>query len=1261
MSFYSFFFVSLFIGDPDQKLFISGEPELDVIDLDGTEDFLILACDGLWDGLSAEDVTGVLYRYLANCSPNEPVEAVAAKLVHQSKLQGSEDNITAIVIFLRDIKDIKESAEKFLSNPLYCVQSHDFMSMNGNSEVPFSKPTVLELNATSSKKLKNAANVMSSAGFGGASYSYQYLDNSESSFHTVDTMGIDNAQNIYASQTISASCFAPEATALSELPTPPIDDMLASQQFDNFSSTDLYKELNTSAQSSQNVQLFDIVNSNTESNPKLDKLFELPSGDALPHFVNDSVDNGSLLDIESNTTTNLDKISPDEAVGIASTVVSTTIEKAVKCISSELSDSIPIQSQLNPYAKPFVMKSFFSSEESSSSSISFTSSEMSAMDPTSPSVSCEKENNKFDNQLVNVTVQETLKESKVSQNAESIVAEIVHPADEELSQSITGSAISDNLVLGEDLAVVENKISERSLNTEQIIQNVDLLSSNRSKDNISNVPEGSIFDSETIEQISYKENISNVPDVSNPDIVQESSKLNNDENVQQKEIHVLPTSDEGKKSDFNIFSQEKVAALTEPFEEISPEFTTQSLINVREPESMSNQNVDVLLDLQSEKINLITSDFESKIEALEAVSVYQMNIQESEIQAGEILDSSVTACKEAENLEHNQNSDIYNISKALSENTLLEAERKSKCEEIQKSIVDAVEKNAATEISSLIEPLSLIDIKDELIPTEAEVPSDPSVEDSRVESVAVDLKLLPEGIPEAEGVTEDIDSDSEKDGGWSYMKGNIVGGSKSKPNEKTHKTSKTNETTPKTSKANETKSNLTPKGKRDVLKPAIDVKSRMKNDKTKSPLVDKSKDVSEKAQTVVSVDKSKSTVTVDRTKATSADKAKSLSSADKTKTLVSADKNKRVPIEKKPLDIRAKITKSSSVTTAKVTADKTTKATTVSTVKRETSDTAKTATSTLKQTRPTTLQRSTAPISKPSSAAVASKTVAKPRVTATTVENKTLVRNVATASKVQTTTQTKTTSLSTRTVPVRPATTSASKTSTMMKPLAQKSVGVVKLKQPSTATIPRKPITTVAKKPEIKEVKDTVNKQILAKKTTTTTKGESSSTLTSRKVMSANNKSAVSKLSTISKSEVSKKNVPKSSAVKSTKSEASKASQEMNKSKNEDIESVQSKTEVAMNSLNIETDHKNVDSVQCKTDEAKNSLNIESSQKNAEEIMQVAEEKFILEVADQEKMEKEVTVTSKEQTVKVENSSSSNPVSPVAVERSVTESTPENL
>lgn len=48
---------TLILFDPK----VSAEPDVEVIDLDGDEDFVVLGCDGLWDNLSEDDVALTIY------------------------------------------------------------------------------------------------------------------------------------------------------------------------------------------------------------------------------------------------------------------------------------------------------------------------------------------------------------------------------------------------------------------------------------------------------------------------------------------------------------------------------------------------------------------------------------------------------------------------------------------------------------------------------------------------------------------------------------------------------------------------------------------------------------------------------------------------------------------------------------------------------------------------------------------------------------------------------------------------------------------------------------------------------------------------------------------------------------------------------------------------------------------------------------------------------------------------------------------------
>lgn len=53
-------------GDAQYKPCVTARPEITVVDLDGDEDFVVVACDGLWDVVSEDAVALSVYNQLMN-------------------------------------------------------------------------------------------------------------------------------------------------------------------------------------------------------------------------------------------------------------------------------------------------------------------------------------------------------------------------------------------------------------------------------------------------------------------------------------------------------------------------------------------------------------------------------------------------------------------------------------------------------------------------------------------------------------------------------------------------------------------------------------------------------------------------------------------------------------------------------------------------------------------------------------------------------------------------------------------------------------------------------------------------------------------------------------------------------------------------------------------------------------------------------------------------------------------------------------------
>lgn len=147
--------VSRAIGDPEYKPYVCSDPDIEQIDLDGTEDFLIIGCDGLWDRMSPEDAIGLIYQHIqskCHLEPSEIVKDTAKVLAERSIEDGSNDNVTTIVIFLRDVASIlntSSSVPSETSNNVFGAK------LNGDNSNTYDLPTGLNNIHTSNSNNNN--------------------------------------------------------------------------------------------------------------------------------------------------------------------------------------------------------------------------------------------------------------------------------------------------------------------------------------------------------------------------------------------------------------------------------------------------------------------------------------------------------------------------------------------------------------------------------------------------------------------------------------------------------------------------------------------------------------------------------------------------------------------------------------------------------------------------------------------------------------------------------------------------------------------------------------------------------------------------------------------------------------------------------------------------------------------------------------------------------------------------------------------------
>eukprot|EP00051_Salpingoeca_urceolata_P010762 m.132227 g.132227 ORF g.132227 m.132227 type:complete len:393 (-) comp16844_c0_seq2:361-1539(-) len=90
--------VSRSIGDVRLKEYISAEADVAEVSLTEDDEFVIIACDGLWDVMSPSQAVAFVHRHDAQSGSDK---TVAQDLVQHALDEGSKDNITCMVVRLK--------------------------------------------------------------------------------------------------------------------------------------------------------------------------------------------------------------------------------------------------------------------------------------------------------------------------------------------------------------------------------------------------------------------------------------------------------------------------------------------------------------------------------------------------------------------------------------------------------------------------------------------------------------------------------------------------------------------------------------------------------------------------------------------------------------------------------------------------------------------------------------------------------------------------------------------------------------------------------------------------------------------------------------------------------------------------------------------------------------------------------------------------------------------------------------------------------
>lgn len=106
------------LGDKDlNKYGVIPTPEIKSLKLEPSDEFLIIASDGIWDVISNEEAISEVRHLLQLANGSEwGAKSAASRLVSMAKQAGSEDNLTAMVIALKAKLNDNDCDEEIVGN-----------------------------------------------------------------------------------------------------------------------------------------------------------------------------------------------------------------------------------------------------------------------------------------------------------------------------------------------------------------------------------------------------------------------------------------------------------------------------------------------------------------------------------------------------------------------------------------------------------------------------------------------------------------------------------------------------------------------------------------------------------------------------------------------------------------------------------------------------------------------------------------------------------------------------------------------------------------------------------------------------------------------------------------------------------------------------------------------------------------------------------------------------------------------------------------
>lgn len=81
---------------PAEQQQVSAEPDIEVQQIDATEEFLVLACDGIWDVMSNDEICAYIRQLMDNGESD--LKLIAEEILDNCLRAGSRDNMSVVIV-----------------------------------------------------------------------------------------------------------------------------------------------------------------------------------------------------------------------------------------------------------------------------------------------------------------------------------------------------------------------------------------------------------------------------------------------------------------------------------------------------------------------------------------------------------------------------------------------------------------------------------------------------------------------------------------------------------------------------------------------------------------------------------------------------------------------------------------------------------------------------------------------------------------------------------------------------------------------------------------------------------------------------------------------------------------------------------------------------------------------------------------------------------------------------------------------------------